>query len=323
LTEQTLADVLAGFPGRRVLIAGDLMLDEYVWGRVRRISPEAPVPIVEVDRRSCMAGGAGNAAANVSALGGEVILLGIVGDDDSGLRLRDALKKQGVDDASLLLDSRRPTTGKLRVVAHNQHVVRVDEEQRKPISDEQESILLKRAAEKMAGVDAVLLSDYAKGLVSVRFAEGLIRLACEAGKPLIVDPKGVDFAKYRHATLVKPNLREAAEALRREIESETDLVKAGDDLLGQLRCEALLVTRGSEGMSLFVRGQEPVHIPTAAQEIYDVTGAGDTVASTLAMSLAAGATMQQAARLANQSAAIVVGKVGTTPAHLEELKARL
>jgi D-beta-D-heptose 7-phosphate kinase/D-beta-D-heptose 1-phosphate adenosyltransferase len=323
LSDSSLADVLAGFPGRQVLIAGDLMLDEYVWGKVRRISPEAPVPIVEVDRRSCMAGGAGNAAANVSALGGEVVLLGIIGEDDAGLRLRDALKAQGIDGSTLLIDRQRPTTGKLRVVAHNQHVVRVDEEQRRPLSAEQEAILLERAAQKMASIHAVLLSDYAKGLVSVRFAEGLIKLARAAGKPLIVDPKGVEFAKYRQATLVKPNLREAGEALRREIESESDLIKAGEDLLEQLHSEALLITRGPEGMSLFVRGQAPIHIPTAAQEIYDVTGAGDTVASTLAMSLAAGANMQQAARLANQAAAIVVGKVGTTPAHLEELRARI
>jgi D-beta-D-heptose 7-phosphate kinase/D-beta-D-heptose 1-phosphate adenosyltransferase len=259
----------------------------------------------------------------VIGLGGEVILLGVIGDDDAGGRLRDSLKRQGVDDGLLMIDAARPTTGKLRVVAHNQHVVRVDEEHRRPLSASQESTLLERAASRMPAAHAVLLSDYAKGFVSIGFAEGLIRLARAAGKPLIVDPKGVEFAKYKSATLVKPNLREACEALRREIESEADLLRAGDDLLDQLESEALLITRGSEGMCLFVKGKQAIHIPAAAQEIYDVTGAGDTVASTLAMSLAAGASMQQASRLANQAAAIVVGRVGTAPAHLEELRARI
>jgi D-beta-D-heptose 7-phosphate kinase/D-beta-D-heptose 1-phosphate adenosyltransferase len=318
-----LSQVLAAFAGRRILIAGDLMLDEYVWGRVRRISPEAPVPVVEVERRSCMPGGAGNAAANVSSLGGKVTLLGIVGTDDSGARLREALVTAGVDVGALLVDAARPTTGKLRVVAHSQHVVRVDEEQRQPLALEQEDQLLARAADILPGVDAVLLSDYLKGVVSSRFAQGLIRLARGADKPIVVDPKGTVYDKYRHATVLKPNLREAGEALHRELESLTDLLDAGRQLLELQQSDAVLITRGAEGMSLFVRDQEPVHIPTAAQEIYDVTGAGDTVAGTMVLSLAAGGTMEQSARLANQAAAIVVGKVGTAPAHLEELEARI
>jgi rfaE bifunctional protein kinase chain/domain len=317
----TLKDVLAAFPGKRAVVVGDVMLDEYVWGSVDRISPEGPVPVVNVQRRTYMPGGAGNTATNVAALRGEALLLGVVGDDYPGKQLREALNRAGVHTAGVLIDDSRPTTTKTRIVAHGQHVVRVDAEYRGPLSAALENALLEQAERLLAIADACLLSDYAKGLVSQRLAADIIALARKAGKPVVVDPKGTSYGKYRGATVVKPNLREAAQVLGCELNGLPSLLEAGQRLLRMVESKALLITRGAEGMSLFQAESEPLHIAAEAQAIFDVTGAGDTVASLLAMGLAAGATLEQAARLANQAAGIVVGKVGTVPASLQELLA--
>jgi rfaE bifunctional protein kinase chain/domain len=319
LRRKELADLVAALSGRRVLIVGDVMLDEYIWGEVQRISPEAPVPVVEVHRRTCAPGGAANVAANVASLGGQPLLGGVVGRDPQAAQLRDEMAQRGIDAAGLIVDEDRQTTTKTRIVAHSQQVVRVDAEQRAPLRPELEDALLSWIERVLHIADACVLSDYAKGAVSPRLAEDFIRLAREAGKPVIVDPKGTDYAKYRGATVVTPNVREAERALNREINSHADLAEVGRHLLGVLEGSVLLITRGAEGMSLFMDQVNPLHIPAVARNVFDVTGAGDTVIGALALALAAGASLDQAAQLANHAAGIVVGKVGTATVTVEEL----
>ena len=312
-------DVLACFPGKRILVVGDVMLDEYIWGSVRRISPEAPVPVVEVQRRTFVPGGAANTASNVQGLGGQAVLVSILGRDDAGAKTCDILRSRGVDVDGLLIDDRRPTTTKARVIAHNQQVVRVDQEQRTPVPPDVEEALLARFEQFLPTIDGCVLSDYAKGVVSARVARELIRMARRAGKPLVVDPKGTDYTKYCGATVVKPNLHEAGQALHCDLSDPDAIRQGGGRLVELLDGSAVLITRGPHGMSLFVGGREPLHIPAEAREVFDVTGAGDTVAGTLAMALAASAPLDLAARLAGWAAGVVVGKVGTAAIHLTEL----
>jgi D-beta-D-heptose 7-phosphate kinase/D-beta-D-heptose 1-phosphate adenosyltransferase len=319
---------------KRVLVLGDLMLDEYIWGDVRRISPEAPVPVVAVRRRTCVPGGAGNAALNVTSLGGHAILAGVVGADGPGEKLLAALQRAGVALEGLLQDEQRATTTKTRIVAHQQHVVRIDEEQTAPLAGQLEDQLLTWLERQVRACDACLLADYAKGVVSVGLAQGFIGLARQAGKPVVVDPKGISYAKYRGATVVKPNVEEARLVFPQEAQRQSGLVDLAGALLDLLNepgtpasasagaklASAVLLTRGAEGMTLFEPGVPPLHIPSAAREVFDVTGAGDTAAGTLALALAAGASLAAAAQLANHAAGIVVGKVGTAQATAAELR---
>jgi D-glycero-beta-D-manno-heptose-7-phosphate kinase len=312
--------ILARFRQQRILVVGDVMLDEYIWGSVRRISPEAPVPIVEITKRSHVPGGAANAAANVAGLGANVDLLGIVGADEAGGQLRHALERMGIRSDYLLDADIRPTTAKTRVIAHGQQVVRVDHEQREAIPAPLEERLVRVIDDRLRAANACVLSDYAKGLVSPRVAGHLLSAAAALGKPVIVDPKGADYSKYRGATLVKPNLLEAGHFLGREVDAVEDVVDAGRRMLAFLGSAGVLITRGAAGMSLFEKDADPLHIPTQAREVYDVTGAGDTVVGTLAVALAAGAGLAEAARLASRAAGIIVGHVGTTAITLDELQ---
>jgi D-glycero-beta-D-manno-heptose-7-phosphate kinase len=311
---------LEAFPGRRVLVVGDVMLDEYVWGEVRRISPEAPVPVVEMRRRTYMPGGAANTAANVVGLGGQALLGGVVGPDEHASRLSTALGQAGVDPRGLVVEDGRLTTAKTRIVAHSQQIARVDCEHRASLAPATEDALLRWVEEAMPRADACVLSDYAKGVVSHRLARQVIEMARRARRPVVVDPKGTDYAKYRGATVVKPNLHEVQQVVNRTVEGEADLLVAGADLLGALGEGALLITRGALGMSLFRGDRPPMHISSAARAVFDVTGAGDTVVATLALALGVGAPLEQAARLANYAAGVVVSKVGTTPVTLEEVR---
>ncbi len=315
--------LLNNFARATVLLVGDVMLDEYVWGDVRRISPEAPVPVVEVRERSYMPGGAANVANNIAHLSGHVHLGGVVGRDDAGKRLRALLQDAQIDTEGLISDSTRPTTTKLRIVAHSQQLARVDSEKRHALDAQQEAALLQWANARMANVGACVLSDYSKGVLSPSLIRGLIDCARAHGKPVIVDPKGSDYTRYQGAAVITPNAHEAERATQIEIHSETDVQAIGDRLLELLPGSALLLTRGAQGMSLFVAGQLPVHIPTVGQSVYDVTGAGDTVISALALALAAGASLEEGARLANHAAGIVVGKLGTAPVTLEELRGEI
>lgn len=315
-------DLLPRFRGCPVLVAGDLMLDEFVWGGVSRISPEAPVPVVEVQRRTCVAGGAANTAANVAALGGRPVLAGLVGNDSAGNTVCELLGQKDVDVAPVVRDRHRPTTTKTRVVAHGQQVVRIDQEAPGAIPPDLEDALLGRIDRVLPGVRGCVVSDYGKGVVTPRFAAELIARCRAAGVPVVVDPKGVEYRKYRGAAVVKPNQLEAGRVLNRELRDAEAVRQAGRELLDLLGADAaVLITQGAAGMTLFERGRPPAHVPAQAREVYDVTGAGDTVAGTLALALAGGATLEAACRLASAAAAVVVGKAGTATVSLDELHA--
>jgi D-beta-D-heptose 7-phosphate kinase/D-beta-D-heptose 1-phosphate adenosyltransferase len=313
------ANLSAELAGKRVLVIGDVMLDEYLSGRVRRVSQEAPVPVVQARNRTCVPGGAANAAANVVALGGRAVLGGVVGRDSRAGRLREVLEQHGVETDALVVDPQRPTTTKARIVAHGQQIVRVDTEQCAPLPAPLEDILLRRSRRALETADACILSDYDKGVVSTHLAECLIGAARRAGKPIVVDPKGTYFAKYRGATVITPNLQEAQRALKREAREDADLLRIGRQLLEIVEGSALLITRGAQGMSLLRNGFAPMYIPTEARDVFDVTGAGDTVVGTLALALAADIPLERAVQLANHAAGIVVGKFGTATVTSEDL----
>jgi D-beta-D-heptose 7-phosphate kinase/D-beta-D-heptose 1-phosphate adenosyltransferase len=316
-----LLSLIDRLPAQRVLVVGDVMLDQNLWGQVRRISPEAPVPVVELERESAEPGGAANNAANAAAVGAGVLLAGVVGDDAEGARLRALLGARGVDAGGLVTEVGRPTTTKMRVVAHSQQVVRVDRERTDAIAPASEAALLRWVSAHLPGVGACIISDYAKGVVTASLAQGVIAAARAAGVPVVVDPKGTEYARYRGAAVVTPNLHEAELASRRSARSDAEVADVAAQLSAELGGAALLVTRGAAGMSLFVPGAEAEHVRAAAQQVYDVTGAGDTAITFLALALAAGAPLGAAMRLANRAAGVVVGKVGTATVTLDELRA--
>ena len=317
-------DLLARFRNCPVLVVGDLMLDEYLWGHVNRISPEAPVPVVEVQRRTFTAGGAANTAANVAGLGGSAILVGIVGDDAEGRRILDLMSELGIDTSAVIADSSRPTTTKTRVIAHSQQMVRIDHEQLGPLSASVEAELLVLLEASLPRVRAAVISDYGKGVITPSLCERFLALARATGVPVIVDPKGTDYRKYRGATVVKPNQLETGKVLNRELRTTAEVERAGRELLEFLGAgSSVLVTRGAQGMTLLEADTPAVHVPAQAREVYDVTGAGDTVAGALALTLAVGGNLETACRLASLAAAVVVGKVGTATCTVSELEAAL
>ena len=317
-----LAEAVERLPGVRVLTVGDLMLDEYVWGRVSRISPEAPVPVVEVEGHSHVPGGAANVASGVVALGGSALLGGTVGNDEHGRQLRAALAERSVDCGGVLDSDGRRTTVKTRVIAHSQQVVRTDFEQREPLDDALAERLLAWAGEVLPDTDVLVLSDYAKGLLTAPIIQGLIERAAAAEKPVVVDPKGVRYEKYRGATILTPNVHDAERAAQYPVQEDGDLREVARRLESVLPGTQLLITRGAEGMSL-MRGGESIDIAADARDVYDVTGAGDTVVATLAAALGRGVDLEDAVRLANAAAGIAVGKVGTASVTLDELRDRL
>ena len=313
--------LLRAMRGRRVLVLGDVMLDQFLWGRVARISPEAPVPVVEITSETFHLGGAANVAGNVRALGGEAVVAGVVGDDPAGARVRAALAQAGIEDALAVSDTGRPTTVKTRIIAHHQQVVRADREAADDVAGTLERSLLERVRAALPSCSAVILSDYHKGVVTPAVMKALMAAARRRGLPVLVDPKVGHFALYRRVALVTPNQSEAEQATGVRIRSEADVTRAGETILRRLRCEGALITRGEQGMALFEPGRRPVHIPTAAREVFDVTGAGDTVIATLGLARCAGASLPDAARLANLAAGVVVGKLGTATAAPEEVTA--
>jgi rfaE bifunctional protein kinase chain/domain len=313
--------LLKAMEARRVLVLGDVMLDEFVWGRVARISPEAPVPVVQVEDQSFHLGGAGNVAANVRSLGGAAILSGVIGEDAAGERVRSALLAAGVEPLLVASSDGRPTTVKTRIIAHHQQVVRADRERSDEISGHLAAALGDGVRRVLSSCHAVVVSDYQKGVVTADLMRRLLPLARRLRIPVLVDPKVRHLARYRRVTVVTPNQLEAEQATGRPIRTADDLRAAGRRLLSLLGCRAALITRGEHGMSLFERGRPAVHIPTAAREVFDVTGAGDTVIATLALALSAGAGFAEAAALANHAAGVVVGKLGTAQATPGELLA--
>jgi rfaE bifunctional protein kinase chain/domain len=317
----SLLALLSRFPGCPVLVVGDLMLDEYVWGHVSRISPEAPVPVVEVNRRSFTLGGAANTAANISSLGGRAIIAGVVGEDTQAEKVHELLVARKIE-ALNSVDSTRPTTTKTRIIAGSQQMLRIDQEKLGDISSTTAERLINSIKPVLATVKACIISDYGKGVITRDFVQHLLQHTNSAGVPTIVDPKGVDYAKYRGASLVKPNQLEAGKVLNRELRSSEDVDQAGEALRSLLGGNtAILITRGAHGMSLFEADHAPVHVPAKAREVFDVTGAGDTVAGTMAMTLGVSGNLEEACRLASLAAAIVVGKMGTATCTLQELVA--
>jgi len=306
-----------------VLILGDVMLDEYMWGAVSRISPEAPVPVVAVRSESVKVGGAGNVATNVATLGGRASLIGLVGNDAAAERLGHELELAGVKSSGLIVDASRPTTIKSRVVAGSQHVVRFDRESDAPISRAIRRRVVVAARERLPEADVLLISDYAKGLVGPRLVREILGLAARHRKLVVVDPKVQHLPLFKGVTVVAPNHHEAAAAARLSVRSEADLLRVGWVLVRRLKARGVLITRGEQGMSLFETGKPVVHIPTVAREVYDVTGAGDTVMGALSLALAAGADMHTADVIGNCAEGVVVGNRGTATVTRVELERAL
>lgn len=327
----SLQTVLDQLDGRRVLIIGDVILDEYIWGDVNRISPEAPVPVLEIASETTRTGGAANVAQNIVNLGGRVELIGVVGDDRNGKTLIQMLEQIGIDADGVCIDANRPTSTKTRVIARtsstststHQQLVRLDRESRTPVKTEILNQLMGSALERIPYVDAIVFEDYDKGGVSSRLIESALRSARQHGKPVVVDPKVENFWNYKNVTSITPNHKEAGLAVNQQISDEESLVAVGEEILDRLHLEGLLITRGEQGMSLFRRSREGElrvdHIPTQAQEVFDDTGAGDTVVAVYALALAAQTDMLEAARLSNFAGGMVCGEVGCVAVNREQL----
>ena len=294
----------------RVLVVGDLILDEFLWGDVSRISPEAPVPVVWVKKESFMPGGASNVANNLAALGAKVHLVGVVGDDEHGTILKSELEQKGVNTDGIVTDDSRPTILKTRVVAQHQQVVRIDKERTESLSSEVASKLVEYIEKMMKDIDAVIIEDYGKGVITSGLLSKVVPAAKRHNKIISVDPKEEHFRYYKGISVITPNNHEASKAVGFEITDDATLRKAGEMLLNKLKCKIALITLGENGMAVFQKSKPMKHIPTVAQEVFDVSGAGDTVIASYTLSLAAGADPIMAAHIANCAAGIVVGKVG-------------
>jgi len=295
-------------------------VDEFVWGNVDRISPEAPVPVVQVTDRSLRLGGAANVANNLQAMGARVLICGLVGADELGKWLVQELQTKEICADGVLRDSQRPSTIKTRIIAHGQQVVRIDRETKGAVSSEQEKEVCRFIEKEGPRLDGIIVSDYGKGMVGEALMDAVRGVARRQRIIVSVDPKVSRFARYRGVTVVTPNHREAAKAAGMEIDGEESLMAVGEKLLRELDCRMLLITRGEEGMSLFLGNREHLHIPTVAREVYDVTGAGDTVISAFTLGLCVGAPPSDAALIANLAAGIVVGEVGTATVSNQRLQ---
>ena len=298
------------FSNTGILVVGDLMVDQYIYGKVKRISPEAPVPVVEVNEETLLLGGAANVAHNVQSLGGKVFIAGTIGRDDIGKILTNKFREIGFDTDGIVVDGKRPTTVKTRVIAHSQQVVRFDREIRSDISRSTMTLLLDYITSCLPQIKGIIISDYCKGLITKGLIKNIIALAGPK-RFITVDPKIGHFHYYNGVSLITPNINEASFGSGIDINDEKTLIAAGKSLLKKLKCKAVMITRGDEGMSLFEKSGKVTHIPTCAQEVYDVSGAGDTVIAALTLSHAGGATLKEAAIIANHAAGVVVTKVGT------------
>lgn len=312
---------LEAWRGRRVLVVGDVILDRYCHGTVARISPEAPVPVVRWRSEEARLGGAANVVANLVSLGARPTLVAVTGDDDDARGVRELLQTAGVPVDDLVAVPGRPTSVKTRILARHQQVVRLDREENEPVSDAVGEKVLVRALSRLGDVQALVVSDYSKGLLDERILPGLLSASRHAGLVTVVDPKIRNFPLYTPATVITPNQSEALRATAREISGPDELVDVGREILSRLDLEAVLVTKGEEGMLLVPRSGETVLIPAEAREVFDVTGAGDTVVATLALAMSAGADLVTAARWANAAAALAVGHLGTAAIGRDELAA--
>ena len=303
----------------KILVVGDLILDEYIWGGVQRISPEAPVPILETRSENLALGGAANVANNLVGLGCEVHLCGAIGQDEKGDKLLQTIHDRSIQTEGIFRFVHRPTTSKMRIIAHNQQILRVDKEDNRPITEETEKKLIQYINQVIPGMDGIICSDYHKGILTEKVIKAVMHRAQKSEKSVIVDPKSSDFSLYKGATVITPNLREVARSVPIKIKDKEDLGRAAEYLLNLTKAQAILITQGKDGMSLYQNKEKPVSIPTVAKEVFDVTGAGDTVISVFSMAVFVGFDKKEAAWLSNMAASVVVGKVGTAVVTLEEI----
>lgn len=308
-----MADIVKNFSGRRIIVLGDLMLDKYLWGNVGRISPEAPVPVVEVHRDTSCLGGAGNVCHNLRSLGACPIPVGVVGDDQAG----DWIQKSVSDSSGILVDKKRPTTVKTRIIAHHQQVVRVDQEEKKSISAAMEEKIFNFI--QTNAFEGILISDYNKGLLTKSLMSKLLPYAYAKKISVFVDPKVDNFFSFSPVTLINPNHTEAEQIVHYKCDTDAQVEKAGAKILSRIEAKYMILKRGEQGLTVFEKGKKEIHIPTIAKEVFDVTGAGDTVIATASLALLSSASILEAAMLANAAAGVVVGKIGTATVTPDEL----
>jgi D-glycero-beta-D-manno-heptose-7-phosphate kinase len=322
ITSQKLRNFLKKSKGKKIAIIGDVMLDKYVYGAVSRISPEAPVPVVDIERTEYKLGGAANVANNIKALEAEPILIGVIGDDYDSQHYIDVMKSLKLSTVGIFKDKKRPTTAKTRVIAHSQHVLRVDSEIKESISSEIKKKILSFVKTNLKNFEAVILQDYNKGVLTKEIINEVISICKKNKKPIYVDPKFANFFEYKDVTVFKPNRKEVGDVLGMKLDGEESVNTAGRKMMDKLNCEYLVLTLGEKGMMLFdkEKGKTVVlNVPTKARKVADVSGAGDTVISTIAVMLAGGATIMEAVILANQAAGIVCEEVGIIPIYKQAL----
>jgi rfaE bifunctional protein kinase chain/domain len=318
-TESRLKALLEDFRGKRIAVVGDLMLDRYFWGSVARISPEAPVPVVEVESESMRLGGAANVANNVKSLGADPILIGVIGNDNTGTLLRDLIAENGFTPVGLIVADNRPTTVKTRVIAHGQHVVRFDRETKSEISSVVQRKILDIVRQNLDSLDAIIIEDYNKGVVIKGLIKELVDMAEKDKKVVTADPKFDNFFEYRGATVFKPNSKELEAAMGVKLVDNDAVEEAGKTLMKRVKAKNILLTRGEKGMTLFEETGTITHIPARTRKVADVSGAGDTVISTITVALASGATVREATSLANYAGGVVCGEVGIVPIERDAL----
>ncbi|MDR3092387.1 MAG: D-glycero-beta-D-manno-heptose-7-phosphate kinase [Endomicrobium sp.] len=316
-----LLKLISLFKKQTVLVIGDVMIDKFIWGKVKRISPEAPVPIIEVTKETETLGGAANVANNITALGGKAFIVSAIGEDANGKSLVKMLSEKGISSDCLVYDPQRPTIIKMRIIASGQQVARVDKEVKGFFNHHTELKIVENIEKLIPKVSAVIISDYGKGVVSSKVLKSTISLARKYKIPVTVDPKVKHFKKYRKVTAITPNEKEAIIGMSaKNIETDEDIASLGKKILKTLNSDSVLITRGEKGMTLIQSNDKIKNIPTRAKEVYDVTGAGDTVISTMTLALAAKAELANAAEIANFAAGIVVGKLGTATTNPRELE---
>ncbi len=314
-----LKEQIRRFPSARVLVIGDIIMDEYIWGRVSRISPEAPVPVVEVGDQTKMPGGAANVVLNMASLGARPLLCGVIGEDSVGEEILGRFERLGLNTAGIVREAGRPTSIKTRVIAHQQQVVRVDRESRAPIAGKSVGRVLEFIEGHLRDVDVVVVSDYGKGVISPPVMEKLRDAVQHLPAKVAVDPKTGNFEYYHEVDVITPNHHEAGGFCGWEIRDEETLLRAGRHMLQALGCRSVLITQGKDGMTLFENGDRVTRIPTVAKKVFDVTGAGDTVIATFSLGLASGLDLRLSALLSNYAAGIVVGEVGTSVVRADDL----
>jgi len=321
LTRKRALDIIAKFSQAGVLVVGDVMVDHFIWGNVSRISPEAPVPVVDVQKDSILLGGCANVLNNIHAIGGKVYVAGVVGADNIGKKLLAELSDRKIETKGIVVKKDRPTTLKTRIVAHGQQMVRFDKEKREPISQDSINKILEYVKSLRKKIGAVVISDYNKGVVSKELIQGIRKIVDDSDIVICLDPKQNNFSIYKGVHIITPNHYEVQRAVGLEINQNNNIEKLSELLIKKYAFPALLVTRGEEGMSLFENGRKIIHthFPAQAKEVYDVTGAGDTVIGMLALSLAAKANLKEAACLANLAAGVVVEKIGTATVSQKEM----